>query len=80
MRSYDGLGIKLGYPTIHRVVGNYFHSGYPVVLTIMTIGAPHRYHNFINDNINSSQHFKAKCFDHITVILQPNTGAEKYIY
>jgi hypothetical protein len=52
LRSYDGLGMQLGYPTVHRVVRSYFDGRLTVVLMIMTIGASQRYYNFINGSIN----------------------------
>jgi len=72
--------MQLGYPTENRVVRSYYDGRLPVVLIMVKIGASHRYHNFINSNINSSHYFMATCFDHITVILRPNIRAKMYNY
>lgn len=38
MRSYDGLGMQLVCPTVHKAVRSYFDDMHPVVLTMMTTG------------------------------------------
>lgn len=65
---------------MHTVVRSYFDIRIPVVLIMMTTGVSHRYHSFINGNINSSRYFMATCFGDIIVTLQPNIRSKMYIY
>jgi len=74
LRSCDGLGMQLGYPTVHRVVRSYFDGRLSVVLIMTTNGVSHRYLNFINGNINSSCYLMAILRRVIPVVCRKTNG------